>query len=72
MGRHPAFDMPVVRIEGRYNADNDIIPDAPVVTWTDMELLNIIKFQQKQIEDLQDKVARLVEVINGIGGNYAR
>jgi hypothetical protein len=36
-------------IENRYNADNDIIPNAPLVTATEMAMLEILKELAKQI-----------------------
>lgn len=49
----------IQRIEARYNPEEDIIPGAPAVTYTDYELLNMIRFllimvdsQQAQIDSI--------------------
>ena len=51
-------------IEDRYNADNDIIPNAPLVTWADYELLELIKYLLDEVEDLQKEVSVLLDEIN--------
>lgn len=49
-------------IKDRYNSDFDTLPDHPLVTWTDRELLDLIEnlyqhiqLQDEEIESLQRK-----------------
>lgn len=53
------IDRSVKAIEHRYNAENDIIPGAPAVTWADNELLEIIKHLVIVAEYLQDQIDQL-------------
>jgi len=48
-------------IEERYNADNDCSPDYPTVNWADIKLLEIIKEQQEQIEELEERIDHIVD-----------
>ena len=45
--------------EARYNGDNDLIPDAPVVTASDMAALDMIRDLLCLIEELQDQIEEL-------------
>jgi len=47
------------RISGRYDAEFDVIPGGPPVTWVDMELVSIIRRQQEQIHMLDDRLRNL-------------
>jgi hypothetical protein len=54
------------RVSNRYNGDNDIIPNTPVVTWSDQQLVeavwslaNHIKELSKRVWDLETIVAEL-------------
>lgn len=53
-------------LANRYDGENDIIPNAPVVTYTDMQLLdmvgqllNLVVDLTEQVNDLKDKVNRI-------------
>lgn len=48
-------------VAGRYDAEHDIIPDAPVVTWADRQLLEMIEDLLKVIKDLQATVDGIYE-----------
>lgn len=63
----------IEQIERRYNAENDTIPDAPTVTWTDdailtiiKELVNVIVTQQETIEKHEALIDRLFSNIEGM------
>jgi hypothetical protein len=43
-------------IDRRYDAENDLIPGAPEVTYTDMQLLELIRRLVIVVEDLQDQI----------------
>ena len=43
----------------RYDVDNDLIPNTPVVTYADMELLDMIMRLVTVVEDLQDQINNL-------------
>lgn len=47
------------KIEGRYNGDNDLIPGAPVVTWTDNQLADALSRAVTIIEELNDRITVL-------------
>jgi hypothetical protein len=49
----------VERLERRYSPENDIIPGAPDVTKTDIDLLEAIKDLVLITENLQEQVDRL-------------
>jgi hypothetical protein len=59
---------PLERIESRYNGDHDINPDpqAPPVTWAEMDLAHLLKIACEHIEALE---ARLDELE---AGGYAK
>ena len=46
-------------VMGRYNAENDCIPNAPQVTWTDMQLLEIARDQTDMIRALQGQLKQV-------------
>lgn len=60
-----AVDLAIDSITDRYNPENDIIPNAPVVTWADMELLYAVKSLQKQVDELRLTVLKLQNEIEG-------
>lgn len=43
----------LMKIEGLYNADNDINPDGPAVNWVEMALVEIIKSLIQRIARLE-------------------
>lgn len=49
----------VESIERLYNGDHDLIPGAPVVTWTDNQLACAITRMLTVIESLNDRIAVL-------------
>lgn len=51
------------KILGRYNPENDTIPGAPSVTWTDQQLMECIDRLVIVVEDLQDQIQALDEKI---------
>jgi hypothetical protein len=46
-------------IEKRYNPENDVIPNAPAVTYVDYELVNMIEMLVQVVDDLQDQIDNL-------------
>ena len=44
-------------LENKYNAEHDIIPGGPEVTFAEMELLQVVKFLVLELEELKEKVA---------------
>ena len=52
------ISMSAERLEERYNPEHDIIPGAPEVTYTEMELIGMIKRLVIVIEDLQEQIDR--------------
>ena len=46
-------------IYDRYNAENDIIPGAPMVTWADYSLAQCIEELEDRIYDLQRRIDKL-------------
>jgi len=57
-----AIKRDIERVERRYNAENDIIPGAPSVTWADNELLEMVKRLVIVVEDLQDQIETLRKI----------
>lgn len=49
----------IERIEGRYDAENDTIPGAPIVTWTDIQLLELIKELTRMVGVLQKQITEI-------------
>ena len=47
------------RLEHRYDADSDLIPGAPAVTWADNVLAEIVSYQQTEIALLTMRVEQL-------------
>jgi hypothetical protein len=45
------------RIERRYNPENDLIPNAPRVTYTDHVLIEVIKELLERVEKLENENA---------------
>ena len=41
------------RIEGRYDPENDVIPGAPMMTYTEHELLEMIRRLVLEVERMQ-------------------
>jgi len=52
----------IKRIEERYNADFDTIPDGPAVTWAEMTLAQAIKALGAELEDLRDAINTRLEI----------
>lgn len=53
----------IQQIKDLYNADNDVIPGTPRVTWTDRQLLDMIEILLDRIESLEsadDSIAATV------------
>ena len=48
--------MDLYKIEDRYDPENDLIPEAPPVTYTDKVLLNAINFLLARVENLEREV----------------
>jgi hypothetical protein len=44
------------RVASRYDGDNDLIPNAPLVTCTDRDLLDLIRLLFVRIEALEELV----------------
>ena len=55
----------VEQIENGYNPDFDI-PAEPQVTWTDYNLLEIIRAQSIEVTELRSRIAGLELVIKGM------
>ena len=62
-GINPRIGNKIQAVERRYNAENDIIPGAPAVTYTDLQLLEIVKdlletnkYLMARIEQLEKQV----------------
>jgi hypothetical protein len=51
------------RMALRYDGENDLILGAPVVTWSDFELLDIISSLLAMVEDLQKQINDLEKEI---------
>jgi hypothetical protein len=56
----------IEQVERRYNAENDIIPGTPFVTWADHQLLElvhelagIVEAQQTDIENLYRRIEKM-------------
>lgn len=49
----------IERVDRRYDGDNDIIPGAPVVTWTDRELLELVRRLTDCCMDLQSQITEM-------------
>ena len=43
-------------VENRYDAENDLIPGAPAVTWADRKLLDMVLDLTQIVEDLQAQI----------------
>lgn len=56
----------ISQLEDRYDADNDTMPGLPDVTWSDKELLNIIKWLLNDVIALQNKVADLEKQLSEV------
>ena len=48
--------MDLYKIEGQYNPENDLILEAPPVTYTDKVLLDSINFLLARVENLEREV----------------
>lgn len=53
------IDKMIERVESRYNPENDTITGAPTVTWTNEQLLQMIKRLVIVVEDLQDQIDQM-------------
>jgi hypothetical protein len=49
----------IVALERRYNADNDLIPGAPLVTWTDSKIVEITDQLLAYILQLEQRIITL-------------
>ncbi len=47
------------RMVKRYNPENDTIPNAPVITWADRQLIENLYQLVQVVKDLDDRVAEL-------------
>jgi hypothetical protein len=47
----------------RYNGDNDLIPDAPVVTWADYQLLDLVTRMISMVETMAVRLAELQKTV---------
>lgn len=45
------------RVERRYNPENDLIPNAPSVTYTDHVLIEVVKELLERIEKMENENA---------------
>jgi hypothetical protein len=52
----------VEKLKSRYNPENDLIPGAPQVTWSDYELLEICEYLLKQCWGLQAQIDGIYRV----------
>lgn len=46
-------------LEKEYNPEDDLILNAPEVTYTDYKLLNMIEMLVQVVDDLQDQIDKL-------------
>jgi flagellar biosynthesis/type III secretory pathway chaperone len=53
------LDRMIREIENKYNADNDFVPNQPMVSWTENQLLQMIKIMAERIDELETKVQDL-------------
>jgi len=53
----------------RYNPENDTIPGAPIVTWADSYILDIISVMANVIETQQATIERHEALIDRLFGN---
>jgi hypothetical protein len=60
MNRHTKQE--VLRVLGRYNADHDIGPDAPV-TWREERLATAVLELESDVATLQAQVAALLDAV---------
>jgi len=51
----------VERVERRYNADREVIPGGPDVTWADNEILDMVRTLAQAVDQLQAQVKELQE-----------
>lgn len=47
------------RLKRHYDADNDLIPGAPRVTWADNELIELIEILTNEVMDLRQRLKEL-------------
>ena len=47
------------RIENRYNGDNDMIPNGPMVTWAEYDLMQAVKVLIGHIDVLYQRIGEL-------------
>jgi hypothetical protein len=46
-------------LEKKYDPENDVIPNAPQVTYADYKLVNMIEMLVLVVDDLQDQIDKL-------------
>lgn len=46
-------------LKSHYDADNDLIPGAPIVTWADNELIELIEILMNEVMDLRQRLKEL-------------
>lgn len=56
----------IEELKCKYDAENDYVPGSPVVSWTEMKLLQICKDQQEQINQLREEIKNLNEAMLSI------
>ena len=49
----------VERLGGRYNAENDIVPGQPIVSWADMELAEAVNKLAEVVNELERRIEEL-------------
>jgi cell division protein FtsB len=54
-----AIESAIEKIESRYDAEFDLIPDGPRVTWAEFELAYALKKLLARVEELEAQVERL-------------
>lgn len=50
------MDYQIENLKNQYNADRDLIPGAPLVTWTDRQLLEVIERLEARITTLEAQI----------------
>lgn len=53
------LDFFIKKLEDQYDANDDVVPGAPIVTWADKQLLDLIKGLGDQIEVLREEIEAL-------------
>jgi len=55
----------IQRVMARYNAENDTIPNAPAVTWSDNQVAEVVYSLIQQVQALTYRVATLEDAAKG-------